>query len=171
MNQIYIYRFGFKIYVKFIFIDLQSLCKERKKFYIYWVIIINLERQEKIRKMLTCCKKSFEKLKNIGSELKAQVELKDLEIFFNALASKERIMIIKSLKDGDRCVCELETILDKSQSTISHHLRKLERAGLIYSFRKVNYTHYGLIKERLEGYVEIFNNEINTIINKLNIAF
>ena len=61
-------------------------------------------------------------------------------------------------------------VTDKSQSTISHHLRKLERAELIYSFRKGNYTHYGLIKERLEEYIEVFNNEINTIINELNIV-
>ena len=132
------------------------------------MILINLDRQEEIKKMLCSCKGSFEQLQNIGDELKAQVELKDLENFFNALASKERIIIIKSLKDGDRCVCELETILDKSQSTISHHLRKLERAGLIYSFRKGNYTHYGLIKEKLNGYIEIFNNEMNTILNQVN---
>ena len=61
------------------------------------MILINLERQEEIKKMLTCCKSSFEKLQNIGAELKAQIELRDLEVFFNALASKERIMIIKSI--------------------------------------------------------------------------
>ena len=64
----------------------------------------------------------------------------------------------------------LFAILDKSQSTISHHLRKLERAGLTYSFRKGNYTHYGLIKERLEEYIEIFNKEINMIINEQKIV-
>ena len=120
--------------------------------------------------MLCSCDKSFELLQNIGDELKAKVELKDLESFFNALASKKRIIIIKVLKEGDRCVCELETILDKSQSTISHHLRKLEKPGLIYSFRKGNYTYYGLIKEKLKGYIEIFNNEINTILKELNIV-
>ena len=138
------------------------------------MIIINYERQEEIKKMLCNCKDYcsdyFQQLQNKGSELKIKEEFKDLEIFFNALASKERLIIIKSLKDQDRCVCELETILDKSQSTISHHLRKLEKAGLIYSFRKGNYTYYGLIKERLEEYIEIFNHEIKPIINELNIV-
>ena len=137
------------------------------------MIIINLERQEEIKKMLCSCKDYctdyFLNLQNKGFELKIKEEFKDLEIFFNALASKERLIIIESLKDQDRCVCELEAILDKSQSTISHHLRKLERAGLIYSFKKGNYTYYGLIKDILEEYIEIFNNEIKTIINKLNI--
>ena len=134
------------------------------------MIFINLERQEEIRKMLCSCNKSFKQLKSIGDELKAQMELKDLENFFNALASKERIIIIKSLKDGDRCVCELETILDKSQSTISHHLRNLERAGLIYSFRKGNYTHYGLKKERLRESLELVNKEMSILVKELNCA-
>ncbi len=96
------------------------------------MIIINLERQEEIKKMLCSCKDNstdyFQRLQNKGSELKIKEEFKNLEIFFNALASKERFIIIESLKDQDRCVCELEAILDKSQSTISHHLRRLERA-------------------------------------------
>ncbi|GAH16082.1 unnamed protein product, partial [marine sediment metagenome] len=37
------------------------------------------------------------------------------------------------------CVCELETILNKSQSTISHHLRKLVVAGLIQGYKKQKY--------------------------------
>lgn len=45
-------------------------------------------------------------------------------------------MILKALKDRDRCVFELEFILDKSQSTISHHLRKLACAGLIKGYKK-----------------------------------
>lgn len=138
------------------------------------MIIINLERQEEIKKMLCSCKDYssdyFQQLQNKGSELKIKGEFKNLEIFFNALASKERLIIIESLKDQDRCVCELEAILDKSQSTISHHLRKLERAELIYSFKKGNYTYYGLIKEKLQSYIRIFNNKINTIINELNLV-
>ena len=138
------------------------------------MIKINLARQEEIKKMLCSCKDYcsdyFQRLQNRGSELKIKEEYKNLELFFNALASKERLIIIESLKVQDRCVCELEAILDKSQSTISHHLRKLERAELIHSFRKGNYTYYGLVKEKLKGYIELFNNEINTIINELDVV-
>ncbi|TFG23425.1 MAG: ArsR family transcriptional regulator [Promethearchaeota archaeon] len=122
------------------------------------MLIINIERQEEIKKMLSCCKDYcsgyFQDLQTKGSELKIKEEFKNLETFFNALASKERLIIIETLKDQDRCVCELEAILDKSQSTISHHLRKLEKAELIYSFRKGNYTYYGLIKEKLNTYLK-----------------
>ena len=51
-------------------------------------------------------------------------------------------------------------ILDKSQSTISHHLRKLERANLIKSWKKGSYTYYGLEKEHLYSYLEKLNTEL-----------
>jgi ArsR family transcriptional regulator len=130
------------------------------------VIKINIERTVEVKKMLCSCDgmcdsgNYFENLQNIGLELKSDEKLRDLEDFAGALASKERLIILKSLNDKDRCVCELETILDKSQSTISHHLRKLERANLIKSWKKGSYTYYGLKKEQLSSYLEKLNTEL-----------
>ena len=50
-------------------------------------------------------------------------------------------------------------ILDKSQSTISHHLRKLERVNLIRSWKNGSYTYYGLEKQQLKSYLEKLNEE------------
>ena len=102
----------------------------------------------------------FEDLRNFGVELKSDEILRNLGDFSGALASKERLIILKSLKDKDRCICELETILDKSQSTISHHLRKLERVNLIKSWKKGSYTYYGLEKQQLKSYLEKLNEEL-----------
>jgi len=127
---------------------------------------INIERTVEVKKMLCSCDgicdsgNHFENLQNFGLELKSDENFRALEDFAGALASKERIIIIKSLKDKDRCVCELETILDKSQSTISHHLRKLERANLIKSWKKGSYTYYGLEKEQLNSYLKVLNKEL-----------
>ena len=127
---------------------------------------INIERTVEVKKMLCSCDgicdsgNHFENLQNFGLELKSDENFRDLEDFAGALASKERLIILKSLKDKDRCVCELETILDKSQSTISHHLRKLERANLIKSWKKGSYTYYGLEKEQLNSYLEKLNTEL-----------
>ena len=57
------------------------------------------------------------------------------------------------------CVCELEAILDKSQSTISHHLSKLKTVGLIRGWKKGNYTYYGLNKEIYSNFKELFQSE------------
>ena len=127
---------------------------------------INIERAVEVKKMLCSCDgmcdsgNYFENLQDFGLELKSDENFRDLEDFAGALASKERLIILKSLKDKDRCVCELETILDKSQSTISHHLRKLERANLIKSWKKGSYTYYGLEKQQLNSYLAKINEEL-----------
>ncbi|MHA1256511.1 MAG: ArsR/SmtB family transcription factor [Promethearchaeota archaeon] len=127
---------------------------------------INIDRTVEVKKMLCSCDgmcdsgNYFENLQNFGIELKSDENFRDLEDFAGALASKERLIILKSLKEKDRCVCELETILDKSQSTISHHLRKLERANLIKSWKKGSYTYYGLEKDQLISYLEKLNTEL-----------
>ena len=130
------------------------------------VMKINIERTVEVKKMLCSCDGTcdsgnyFENLQNFGVELKSDENFRELEDFAGALASKERLIILKSLKEKDRCVCELEAILDKSQSTISHHLRKLERANLIRSWKRGSYTYYGLEKEQLNSYLKVLNKEL-----------
>ncbi|MFW9906895.1 MAG: ArsR/SmtB family transcription factor, partial [Candidatus Thorarchaeota archaeon] len=73
----------------------------------------------------------FKQLREIGNKLIQDPQIDDFIQFLNAVANKERLMIISILKEKDRCVCELEAVLDESQPSISHHLRILENAGLI----------------------------------------
>ncbi|MFX0009496.1 MAG: ArsR/SmtB family transcription factor [Candidatus Hermodarchaeota archaeon] len=74
--------------------------------------------------------------------------------FFSVLGNKERLIIVTVLKDKDRCVCELEAILDKSQPSISHHLRELEKLNLIRGWKKGKFTYYSLLKDNLNSYIE-----------------
>jgi DNA-binding transcriptional ArsR family regulator len=131
------------------------------------VIEIKPDRKEEIKKMLCSCDDSinsnliFHNLQEIGDQLKSNENIANLAIFMSALASKERIIIIKNLINNDRCVCELETILDKSQSTISHHLKKLENIGLIKGWKKGNFTYYGLEREKFNFYLKILTEELS----------
>jgi DNA-binding transcriptional ArsR family regulator len=117
--------------------------------------------------MLCSCKDSddpnscFNDLQKLGTSLENQSNLDKIERFTSAVASKERLIIIKALKDKDRCVCELEVVLDKSQSTISHHLRKLVSAGLIEGYKKNKFTYYHLHREELKLNLEVFNRILN----------
>ena len=99
----------------------------------------------------------FKDLLNLGKELKQDIKLDIIEKFTAAISSKERLIIINALKKQDRCVCELETILNKSQSTISHHLRKLVVAGLIQGYKKQKFTYYHLFRDELTKKLEILN--------------
>jgi ArsR family transcriptional regulator len=121
------------------------------------------KRAQEIRKMLCSCDECsnsnpiFDSLLKLGKELEENKNLDAIERFIMAVASKERLIIIKALNAKDRCVCELETILNKSQSTISHHLRKLVAVGLIQGYKKQKFTYYHLFKEELKHNLTTFN--------------
>jgi len=130
---------------------------------------MNTKRKAELMDMLCTCKdvcsssKYFEELQISGQRLKNNEDFLNIANFGTAISSIERLIILNSLKEKDRCVCELEAILDKSQSTISHHLRKLERANLIMSWKKGNYTYYGLKKEELQSFLKILNKVFNFV--------
>ncbi|OGV61927.1 MAG: hypothetical protein A2283_18585 [Lentisphaerae bacterium RIFOXYA12_FULL_48_11] len=48
-----------------------------------------------------------------------------------ALAHPIRVLIVTSLVDKDRCVCELNELADIDQSNISRHLSMLKKAGIV----------------------------------------
>lgn len=48
-----------------------------------------------------------------------------------ALANPARVMLVEALSRGDRCVNELNGLVDISQSNISRHLAQLKRAGIV----------------------------------------
>ena len=127
------------------------------------------KRESEIKIMLCACKECsnsnvfFNNLLKLGNELEENKTLDALEKFTLALASKERLIIIHALKEQDRCVCELETILDKSQSTISHHLRKLVVAGLIQGYKKQKFTYYHLFKEELVKNLDVLNQALHVV--------
>jgi DNA-binding transcriptional ArsR family regulator len=50
---------------------------------------------------------------------------------FKAIADPTRLEIIEFLKDGEKCQCEIHPELEKSQSTISQHLKILIESGII----------------------------------------
>ena len=61
---------------------------------------------------------------------------------YGALANEHRVRILEALRDGERCVCELQIVLDAPQSTVATHLRSLRDAGLVKSRKKGRWTYY-----------------------------
>jgi ArsR family transcriptional regulator len=128
---------------------------------------LKVDRKAKIKDTLCGCDdctdgdEYFKKLQQIGKDLKFDDMLNSLFGFFNALGNKERLLILTALMNKERCVCELEAILDKSQPSISHHLRELEKAGLIRGWKKGKYTYYTLIKDAFKEQITNFNQEFS----------
>ena len=48
-----------------------------------------------------------------------------------ALSHPARVLIVHALAGRDRCVCELNALVDIDQSNISRHLAVLKRAGIV----------------------------------------
>ena len=111
------------------------------------------ERKQEIINSLEMCvnlvdkdlESYFQNLHQLGKNLIKDKTTTDLGRFFNILGNENRLNILKLLMQKDYCVCELEAILDKSQSSISHHLKSLENEGLIRGIKRGYFTHYELV--------------------------
>lgn len=63
---------------------------------------------------------------------------------FAALSNPQRIRLLWALRDGECCVCELQTALDAPQSTVATHLRCLTDAGLVGVRKEGKWSYYGV---------------------------
>jgi len=66
----------------------------------------------------------------------------DLIEIFKALGDENRIRILNLLIRQELCVCEIETVLDMTQSNASRHLNKLKTSGIITSEKKSQWVYY-----------------------------
>lgn len=69
---------------------------------------------------------------------------------FHALSDPTRLRIVRKLRQGERCVCELTDALDAAQSRLSFHLKVLKDAGLVSDRREGRWVYYELRREALE---------------------
>lgn len=68
----------------------------------------------------------------------------DLDELFRGFADPTRIRILNVLTAGELCVCDVVTILDIAQPTVSRHLAYLRAAGLVVVTRQSKFAHYRL---------------------------
>lgn len=61
-----------------------------------------------------------------------------------ALSDPNRVKMVKILQSRPLCVCEIKETLGIAQSTASKHLKLLEDAGLVRSFKDGLWVNYSL---------------------------
>lgn|SRR6185312_701665 len=66
---------------------------------------------------------------------------------FHALSDETRLALVGMLRDGERCVCELQDSLDAAQSRLSFHLKVLKDAGLVNDRKEGRWVYYSLTPE------------------------
>lgn len=74
-----------------------------------------------------------------------------------ALSDANRLQILYLLKKGELCGCELLTLLEIGQSTLSHHMRILVEADMVVARKEGKWSHYSIHKQGLallEAYIK-----------------
>ncbi len=84
---------------------------------------------------------------------KRDVAMRITEVF-KALSDPTRRKIVEALKEADLTPSELLERIPVSQPTLSHHLDRLKRAGLVRSQREGQYIRYSLDMSALDLILE-----------------
>jgi ArsR family transcriptional regulator, arsenate/arsenite/antimonite-responsive transcriptional repressor len=82
---------------------------------------------------------------------------------FKALGDENRLRILNILMGYELCVCELEVLLEMTQSNVSRHLGKLKSNGLITASKDAQWVHYKLS--------DTFDDENELLIRYLELNF
>ena len=79
-------------------------------------------------------------------------EVTEATAVFKALSDPNRLRIFAELMRGDSCNCELKEHLGLAANLLSHHLKVLEKAGLVNSRRDVvdgRWVYYAVNRENI----------------------
>lgn len=91
---------------------------------------------------------------------------------FKALGHPTRLFMISALRDGEKCVCDLQALVGDDMSTVSRHLSVLREAGIISSDKRGTNVYYKLSLCCLETFLactsEIVEKRILSQMNMLN---
>lgn len=72
-----------------------------------------------------------ELMNKIKKNLDGEQDINALAKIFKALGDPSRLKIIYVLSQSPLCVCDIATLVDMTQSSVSHHLRTLRDLNLV----------------------------------------
>jgi len=84
---------------------------------------------------------------NMGNQLISSV--------FKALAHPTRIQIVKLLRNGELCVCEILPNLDSEQSNTSQHLTVLKNQGIVESKKDGSKVIYSIKNKEVYDMIDL----------------
>jgi DNA-binding transcriptional ArsR family regulator len=70
---------------------------------------------------------------------------------FNLLGDPTRVRLVDALSHGERCVCDLASLVGLSESAVSHQLRLLRAARLVRVRREGRHSYYSLDDHHVIG--------------------
>ncbi|EFS3707649.1 winged helix-turn-helix transcriptional regulator [Campylobacter coli] len=86
----------------------------------------------------------------------------------SAINDESRVLILYHLlKYQELCVCDLQKLLNMTQSRLSRHLKILKDAGFLYVKRKGTWAYYGINDDLLKLHSDLFENIKNLDIDNI----
>ena len=83
-------------------------------------------------------------VKEVEEKMPMEEELSDLAEFFRVFGDTTRIRILYVLMCSEMCVCDIASLLQMTQSAISHQLRILKQMELVKNRREGKTVFYSL---------------------------
>lgn len=90
-------------------------------------------------------------LERIQSRLLTGQSLQSVADVFKLLGDPTRVRLLDALSHGERCVCDLATLVGLSESAVSHQLRLLRTARLVRVRRVGRMAFYDLDDHHVIG--------------------
>ena len=87
----------------------------------------------------------------------------DLVEFLKSFSNSDRFLILEMLKFQPFKLDELQMMIAKSQSATSHHIRILEKAGLIKGWKNGKYIYYSLNIPKMINYDQLWVNWLKNL--------
>lgn len=81
---------------------------------------------------------------SVRKKMPPEERLYDLAELFKVFGDTTRIRILWALTEEEMCVCDIASLLDMSQSAISHQLRVLKSNRLVKNRREGKVVYYSL---------------------------
>lgn len=96
--------------------------------------------------------------------------MEELLSFLKCIADENRLKILKLLLDGQYCVCQLQELLDKSQSSVSQHLSYFKELELLDEEKSGKWIYYSIDRSVYDSYLaRLISLKANSLID-LNLA-
>lgn len=95
-----------------------------------------------------------EVVNRVKSVMPEEETLYDLAEFFKVFGDSTRIKILWTLEEAEMCVCDIASLLNMTQSAISHQLRVLKQANLVKFRKEGKVVYYSLNDDHVKSILE-----------------
>lgn len=99
------------------------------------------------REEIPCCEENLvhtEAVRRVRELLPPDEQLYDLAELFKIFGDSTRVKILYALLEGELCVCDISSLMEVTQSAVSHQLRVLKNSKLVKCRREGKTVYYSL---------------------------